>query len=421
MNEKLDRFKKTFGPGILFATTAVGVSHLIQSTRAGAEFGLLLIVVVIFANLFKYPFFEFSSRYSNVTGTSIIDGYQRLGKHILVLYLIITIASMFIITAAVGFVTAGFFENLFHVEFLGIWSLVILFTVCIGILASGKFRTFEGLIKIISGIMIIATSIALAIALLNGPTADIEQVNTPEIFTKAGILFLIALMGWMPMPVDISSWHSLWTIEKIKQTKFRPKLNETLLDFNIGYGITAVLAVVFVILGAYIFFGTSESLPDNNALFAEKVVTLYTETIGSWSYLIITSAAFSVMFGTIIAVFDGYSRSIVRITQILNGKNENIGLQESKFRKIYIIILLSIAIGSLIIVIPFGENFKDLVDFATTVSFLIAPVIGIFNYRLVTGRYLVKECQPPKWLRVLGIAGITFLIGFAVFFMITRF
>ncbi|MDP2667669.1 MAG: divalent metal cation transporter [Nitrosopumilaceae archaeon] len=421
MNERYQQFLKTFGPGMLFASTAIGVSHLIQSTRAGAEFGFLLLGVVCLANLFKYPFFEFSSRYSNVTGTSIIDGYLRLGKPVLVLYLIITLASMFIITAAVSFVTAGFFENLFGVSFLGVWSLVILFGVCIAILASGKYRTFDSLIKIISAVMVVSTTTAFVIALINGPAADIEQVKPPEILTQAGILFLVALMGWMPMPVDISSWHGLWTLERIKQTNFRPRLKETLLDFNIGYLVTSILAVFFVFLGAYIFFGSPEPLPNNNALFADKVVNLYTETIGSWSYLIIASSAFSVMFGTIVAVFDGYSRSIVRITQLLVTKNENEIVQATKFRKTYLILLLALAAGSLIVVIPFGNNLTQLVDFATVVSFLIAPIIAIFNYRLVTGKYLAKGGQPPAWLKGLGIAGIAFLIGFAVFFIVTRF
>ena len=421
MNERYQQFLKTFGPGMLFASTAIGVSHLIQSTRAGAEFGFLLLGVVCLANLFKYPFFEFSSRYSNVTGTSIIDGYLRLGKPVLVLYLIITLASMFIITAAVSFVTAGFFENLFGVSFLGVWSLVILFGVCIAILASGKYRTFDSLIKIISAVMVVSTTTAFVIALINGPAADIEQVKPPEILTQAGILFLVALMGWMPMPVDISSWHGLWTLERIKQTNFRPRLKETLLDFNIGYLVTSILAVFFVFLGAYIFFGSPEPLPNNNALFADKVVNLYTETIGSWSYLIIASSAFSVMFGTIVAVFDGYSRSIVRITQLLVTKNENEIVQATKFRKTYLILLLALAAGSLVVVIPFGNNLTQLVDFATVVSFLIAPIIAIFNYRLVTGKYLAKGGQPPAWLKGLGIAGIAFLIGFAVFFIVTRF
>ena len=30
---------KKLGPGLLFAGAAIGVSHLVQSTRAGADFG----------------------------------------------------------------------------------------------------------------------------------------------------------------------------------------------------------------------------------------------------------------------------------------------------------------------------------------------------------------------------------------------
>ena len=51
------KFFKTLGPGILFATTAIGVSHLVQSTRAGAEYGFALIGFVLMANILKYPFF----------------------------------------------------------------------------------------------------------------------------------------------------------------------------------------------------------------------------------------------------------------------------------------------------------------------------------------------------------------------------
>ena len=109
MSNLFYRYRKTFGPGILFACTAIGVSHLVQSTRAGAEFGFVILGFVILANVMKYPFFEHGSRYANVTGTSIIDGYEKLGRKFLFLYLGITLGSMFFVNAAVGFVTAGFF------------------------------------------------------------------------------------------------------------------------------------------------------------------------------------------------------------------------------------------------------------------------------------------------------------------------
>ena len=41
---------KTIGPGILFASTAIGVSHLVQSTKAGALFGFGLLVGKFFTD-----------------------------------------------------------------------------------------------------------------------------------------------------------------------------------------------------------------------------------------------------------------------------------------------------------------------------------------------------------------------------------
>ena len=55
---KYSNLLKAIGPGILFASTAIGVSHLVQSTRAGAEYGFALLWAVVIANLFKYPFFK---------------------------------------------------------------------------------------------------------------------------------------------------------------------------------------------------------------------------------------------------------------------------------------------------------------------------------------------------------------------------
>jgi len=419
MNEKLSRFSKTAGPGILFASTAIGVSHLVQSTRAGADFGLLILGFVIVVTLLKYPFFEYGSRYANSTQTSIIDGYKKLGKPALWLYFLLTIASMFFVTGAVGFVAAGFFENLFGLDFLGEWGIIILFAICVSILAVGKYNVLDNLIKIIVIILVVSTVSAFLFALYNGPIEPVVGFEPKELWNASGIFFLLALMGWMPTAIDISSWNSLWTLERMKQTNYKPKLKETLFEFRLTYFITGILAVMFVTLGAFIFYGSGEDLPNNNSLFANKVVTLYTQTIGDWSYIIIAASAFTVMFGTIIAVLDGYSRSLQRTVELIFTKKED--KISTKFRKLYVIFLLVIAIGALTIIFQFENKLKELVDFATVLSFLIAPVIAIFNFRLVTGKFLDKVSQPSMLLKILSFAGIIFLSGFAIVFVITRF
>ena len=104
------------GPGLLWAGAAVGVSHLVQSTRAGATFGLGLIGLVVFANLYKYPTFSFGPRYAAATGTSLLEGYRREGRWALALYAIVTLATMFTVQAAVTFVTAALCTTLLGID-----------------------------------------------------------------------------------------------------------------------------------------------------------------------------------------------------------------------------------------------------------------------------------------------------------------
>ena len=408
---ELDWLKKTLGPGILFASTAIGVSHLVQSTRAGASYGFGLLFFIIIANLFKYPFFEFGSRFANATETSIIDGYKKLGVWVLWSYLIITLISMFFITSAVGAVTSGFLQNLFKTTELGIWNHIVLFAICGSILSFGKYDSLDGLIKIIGFTLLISTLLAFTLVLIKGP---VSETLFPAIdYNKTDILFIIALMGWMPTAVDLSSWNSLWTLERIKQTKFKPTLKQTIFEFNMGYIFSASLSLCFLTLGAYLMYGTDSIFPNSSALFANQVIKLYTESIGSWSYLIISIAGFSIMFGTCVAVFDGYARSAsecIRLVQ--NQKDSN--------KTHYDILIWILVFGSLGIILLFGSKLKQLVDLATTISFMIAPMVALANYKLVSYPFLEKNAVPPTWLRNLAIGGIVYLIGFGLLFIYVR-
>jgi Mn2+/Fe2+ NRAMP family transporter len=412
--QRLSNLLKTLGPGILFASTCIGVSHLVQSTRAGASFGFALVPFVIAANVFKYPFFEFGSRYANATGESIIDGYKRLGKWMLWTYLLITIGSMFFVSAAVGAVTSGFMQNLFGLSEYGMGVTVVLFLGCAAILMLGKYGILDSLVKIIGAVLLLSTVLAFVLALLKGPVAK-GVVEQPEVWSDASIPFIIALMGWMPTAVDLSAWNSLWTVERMEQTGYKPTLKETLLDFNFGYIVSALLSLCFLTLGAYMLFGTGNPLPEGTAPFASSVIGMFTEFIGDWSYIIIAAASFSIMFGTAIAVFDGYGRSLSRAWALI--KSEDVGKKVKASSSIYTWGIAVVVTGSFTIVYFLSKNLKDLVDIATTLSFIIAPLIAIVNYKLVTGALIPASFHPKPWLKFLSWLGIIFLTGFALYYL----
>lgn len=418
MNSRWTNILKTLGPGILFASTAIGVSHLVQSTRAGANFGFALIPFIIAANVFKFPFFEFGSRYANAAGESIIDGYKRIGSWLLWVYFLITLGSMFFVSAAVGAVTSGFMQNLFRLTEFGTEATILLFGFCLALLLIGKYKILDALVKIVAAVLLVSTLLAFVLAMIKGPGDQIQGFVEPDIWSDGSLFFIIALMGWMPTAVDLSAWNSLWTIERIKQTGYKPTLRETLTDFNIGYWISAVLSICFVVLGAYMVYGTGKELPDGSGAFAHSVVGLFTGFMGEWSYLIIASAAFSIMFSTCITVFDGYARSLERTVELLLNKKEEI---KDPKRKVYSISLLIVVAGSFLIVYFFSGQLKSLVDLATTISFLIAPLIAIMNYRLVTGKLISDEAKPGLIIRLLSWSGIIFLTLFAVYFIYLKF
>ena len=112
-----NKFLNSIGPGLLFAGAAIGVSHLVQSTRAGAEFGFGLLWALLLVHIFKYPFFEFGVRYTNITNKTLIEGYLNRGKAYLIFYAIITLFSTFTILAALYVVTSGLLINLFQLKF----------------------------------------------------------------------------------------------------------------------------------------------------------------------------------------------------------------------------------------------------------------------------------------------------------------
>lgn len=420
---RLQSFLKSLGPGILFASTCIGVSHLVQSTRAGSIYGFGLLWAIVAANLFKYPFFEYASRYASSTGESIIDGYRKLGQWMLWLYLLVTLASMFFVVAAVGTVTAAFVDNLFGIgQSLGASSfpyiLASIFLVCTVILYFGQYKLLDTLIKVIASILLVSTIVAVTLTIWKGPVVKDFSFFSHEVLipSSAGFAFLIALMGWMPTAMDISTWNSLWVLERIKQTGYKPTLRETLSEFNFGYIITALLAPCFLLLGAYLIYGSDKVLPASAAGFANGVVSLYTETMGSWSYLFIAIAAFSIMFSTCIAVFDGYSRVMVKISELLIKDKGGNPEKYSASRK-YSASLLMVACGGFFIAFQFGGSLKSLVDLATTISFVVAPIIAIVNFRLVTGKFIPKKDQPGLAMKGLSYAGIAFLTLFTLVYL----
>ncbi|WP_299337243.1 Nramp family divalent metal transporter [uncultured Psychroserpens sp.] len=397
---------KKIGPGLLFAGAAIGVSHLVQSTRAGADFGFGLIWALLLVNIFKYPFFQFGPRYAIATGETLLDGYKKLGKGVLIVYFILTFATMFTIQTAVTIVTAGLASSIFG-DYISteLWTVIILI-ICFVILIIGKYNFLDKLMKFIIITLTISTIVSVFFALKNasGPT------SLTQVFPNAMEFgFLIAFMGWMPAPLDISIWHSLWAIEKQKSEK-EFSVKSSLFDFNVGYLATIILGLGFMTLGALVMFQSGDNFSEKAGTFSNQLISMYTKSLGNWSYIIIGIAAFTTMFSTTLTTLDASPRAMAKTTQLLFG---NIIKRSYLF---WILILIS---GTILIFLYFQSEMGLLIKIATVLSFLTAPFYAIINYRLISSKHTPKEWQPSLKLHVLSWLGILFLIGFSVWYLTT--
>lgn len=404
--------KQSLGPGLLMAAAAIGVSHLVQSTRAGATYGWALVWAVLLANFFKYPFLEYGPRYAIATGESMIEGYDRLGKWAIGIFVVFTIGTMFAVQAAVTIVSASLAAELTGIALSPLaWSAILL-VICIVLLMSGQYSALDGAIKLIMAVLAVSTIVAVVAALFEGGTQS--HINYyPSIWDVAGVSFLIALMGWMPIPIDAAAWHSLWTLEREEQTNYKPKLKESLFDFNIGYIGAAFLSLGFLALGALVMYGSGEEYASSGAVFASQLIGLYTESLGNWAYVIIVICAFTTMFSTTLTVTDAYPRVSRRMLEVLMPQT----FDEKDNLQLYRILLVVISALSLGVLYFLGDSFTLMVDLATTLSFLTAPVLAYLNYRLVTAEHMPADCEPKPWLKWLSWSGIIFLTGFALLYI----
>jgi Mn2+/Fe2+ NRAMP family transporter len=88
--------------------------------------------------------------------------------------------------------------------------------------------------------------------------------------------------------------------------------------------------------------------------------------------------------------------------------------------KLYWIWVLFLSAAAALIIGLFTSSMKNLLDFATVISFLAAPFFAYINFKVVKSDFLPKEYHPKKWLTILSWAGLIFLIGFSVLFIISK-
>ena len=421
--------QKSLGPGILLAGAAIGGSHLLSSTTAGARFGFSLVGLILLTNLLKYPFLLVGTRFTASTGKSLLEGFKERNSYYLPIYLIVSLITGTLTIAAVSFVTGVLLTNIPLFSSFPSMDLSIAILGFSGmILVLGKYKALDRISKFLVTLLTFLTLFAVVSLFLRGSMnmALNSSWLEPEIspWKLSNLAFLIPLMGWMPCPVELCVWPSLWMFSRAKDSKYTPNIKEAEFDFNLGYLITVITAIFFLILGAITMYGTGDGMLSGSGVsFAQKLILLYTKSIGDWSKWIIVPASFAAMFSTTITCLDAYPRSISAIQGLLKGTD--FGHMDSKaererFQNWMIVHILTSFIA-LLMARSGGIGVKDFVFGAMTGSFLTAPIFAWMAMDTINSNLVHAKHRFGLFLNTISWFGLCFLILFSFLFIANSF
>jgi Mn2+/Fe2+ NRAMP family transporter len=339
---------------------------------------------------------------------------------------------MFTITAVVTLVAAGV-----AIAWLGLDPLLastvgaangpvvvsaIILAVCATLLWCGGYVWLDRFIKVVMPILSICTMWAMITQWPNIDWSWGALIPSGAVFDVAGIAFCVALIGWMPSAIDISVWSSLWTLARADHSGTKPEPRNVLLDFDVGYLATLLLALAFVLLGTGLMHGQGLTFENSASKFAAQVIDLYTTSLGGWARPVIGTAAFLVMLSTAATVVDAFPRVLAALVVQLRfafspQSTTDVSVPSEGDRRIYRASFAVLCAGALAILVWGMSSFTALVDLATTLSFLTAPVLSYFNHRAIHAPEVSRHLQPGAAMTAWSWVAIILQAAFAAYFL----
>jgi Mn2+/Fe2+ NRAMP family transporter len=255
--------------------------------------------------------------------------------------------------------------------------------------------------------------------LFKGPvekTAELPHYS--DLLAGSGLALMVSLIGFMPTGLEASVMHSIWSVEKIIVTGYRPTLKETLFDFNLGYVFTSLLAFMFLVIGAFTVYGSGQLLEGNSTQFSNRLLTIFTTNLGAWTRPVIALAAFGTIYGTLITAWDAFTRSFVRCLQVLKYRTPERNEEQQRFlNSWYNVFLVIIGTGGFILFFQFSGGMIKVLEAATISVFLSAPVIAFLNLRVILHPSIPASHRPSKALVFLAGVGMVALAAFALYYL----
>ncbi|RME23507.1 MAG: hypothetical protein D6806_11150, partial [Deltaproteobacteria bacterium] len=320
------------------------------------------------------------------------------------------------VLAGVVAVSAAVFQSWTGLANVRIWSGMV--TACVlSLLLVGGFDWLDLLNKIMMATLAVATVMAF-IPVCPG-VKELGRIFVPSL-PGGSVVLVAAILGWMPTGIDVSVWHSFWSLEKFSRLERKgmkelastaERLRASLVDMRTGYILSLLTGLMFVCMGAAHLAGKAGQL--QGVGFADALSRAYTAIMGGWMRHLFMLTAFFAMFSTSYTVIDGFSRSFAEGLAVLF---EKAAVRHAK-RGIYLGFASTTSLLAVATIALVG-NPVTLVTVVAIVSLALAPLLYALNLWCTTRHITDCSMRPHPaviLLGWLGVAGMILALGLTVY------
>jgi Mn2+/Fe2+ NRAMP family transporter len=309
---------KQVGPGILAAAAGVGSGDLVATMVAGSQYGFALLWAAVLGTVLKLALAEGVGRWHLASGSTLLDGWRRLGRWATVFFggYIVIWGFVYGATAmsAVGLPLNALFGGL-EVRY---WAMIA-GVAGLALVWAQRYQVFE---KFVTVLVLIKFVTVVSVAILVMPSlADIGSGLVPRL-PDGSVVYVLGLIGGVGGTITMAA-YGYWMIAK--GWKGTGWLSMMRLDNAVGYIMTGIFVIAMLVIGAEMLLGQDIVSGDRGLLFLGNELG---DRYGQWARILFLVGFLAVTTTSLLGVWNGVSLLFTdwtRIIRLPHGRNAEIG------------------------------------------------------------------------------------------------
>ncbi len=241
------------GPGIVAAATGVGAGDLVATLVAGSRFGYALLWAAVIGCLVKITLAEGTARYHLVTGRTIFQGWQTLGRWTSVYFGAYILIWGLLYGATAMSATALPLTAMFPILSLRGWAVIAGISGLIFVWFN-QYQTFENVMKLLVAVMfVVMVGLAILVVPDLGAIADGLIPRIPG----GSLFYTLGLIGGVGGTITTAAYGYWVNAKGWRGPAWVPMMR---LDNNIAYIATGIFVIAMLIVGAQLLYSANITL-----------------------------------------------------------------------------------------------------------------------------------------------------------------